>query len=318
MTILAWALAFPPFLILTTYAHGQPPPERIVITYPSRSIASLDLYIAQERGFFGEEGLLAEVVQVRGNVAVSALLSRDAQGINNVGTIIRAMERSALPAKVVSQNLKKNLFWLVTRLEIKSIRDLNGKVFGTTTFGGAQPLTALRLLQKAGLDPEKDMTVVIGGDVPGQLQSPVSGAIHFAALFPPTVILARDRFKLKILGSTLEEIANLQNGIAVTDKLLRERRDLVKRMLRARARAHRYFWENERGSSEVLAKYLSVELPVALESYRLAQSAFTANGVPSEKEVEEFLRADAVLLKLREPAPAAKIFDFSLQREIRN
>jgi ABC-type nitrate/sulfonate/bicarbonate transport system substrate-binding protein len=65
MTIRAWALAFLPFLILTTYAHGQPPPERIVITYPSRSIASIDLYIAQERGFFLEEGLLAEVVQVR-------------------------------------------------------------------------------------------------------------------------------------------------------------------------------------------------------------------------------------------------------------
>jgi ABC-type nitrate/sulfonate/bicarbonate transport system substrate-binding protein len=79
MTIRAWALAFLPFLILTTYAHGQPPPERIVITYPSRSIASIDLYIAQERGFFLEEGLLAEVVQVRGNVAVSALLSGDAQ-----------------------------------------------------------------------------------------------------------------------------------------------------------------------------------------------------------------------------------------------
>jgi NitT/TauT family transport system substrate-binding protein len=299
-----------------TSAPAQPSLERIVITYPSRSIASVDLYIAQDRGFFRQEGLRAEVVQVRGNIGVTALLSGEAQAINNVGTVIRALERSDLPLKVVSQSLKKNLFWLVTKPEFKSLAELKGKILGTTTYGGSQHLAALRLLQKAGLDPEKDITTVIGGDVPAQLQSLVSGAIQVAALSPPTVIIARDKFKLRIHGSTLEDLPNLQNGLAFTEKTLRERRDLVKRILRARSRAHRYFWANERGTAEVLAKYLNVDIPVALESYRLARPAFTANGLPTDKEVEDFLRADADALKLREPAPAAKIFDFSLQREV--
>jgi len=306
------------FLSLTIVptARGQSSLEKVVITYPSRSIASVDLYIAQERGFFRQEGILADVVQVRGNIGVTALLSGDAHAVNNVGTVIRAMERSDLPVKVVSQSLKKNLFWLVTKPEVKSLSELKGKLFGTTTFGGSQHLAALRLLQKAGLDADKDITVVIGGDVPAQLQSLVSGVIQLAALSPPTVILARDKFKLKIHGSTLEDIPNLQNGLAFSEKMLREKRDLVKRILRARSRAHRYFWENERGTAAVLASYLKVELPVALDSYRLARPAFTANGLATDKEVEEFLRADAEVLKLREPVPAAKIFDFSLQREV--
>jgi NitT/TauT family transport system substrate-binding protein len=303
-------------LFFYSTALAQPGLERIVITYPSRSIASVDLYIAQERGFFRREGLQAELVQVRGNIGVTALLSGDAHAINNVGTLIRAMERSDLPTKVVSQSLKKNLFWLVTRPEIKSVRELKGRVFGTTTLGGSQHLAAVRFLQRAGLDPDKDITVVIGGDVPAQLQSLLSGAIHLAALSPPTVILARDKFKLRIHGSTLEDVPNLQNGLGVSERLLRERRDLVKRILRARSQAHRYFWENERGTAEVLSKFLNVDLPVALESYRLARPAFTSNGLATDKEVEEFLRADAEVLKLREPAPAAKIFDFSLQREV--
>jgi ABC-type nitrate/sulfonate/bicarbonate transport system substrate-binding protein len=196
------------------------------------------------------------------------------------------------------------------------VRELKGRVFGTTTLGGSQHLAAVRFLQRAGLDPDKDITVVIGGDVPAQLQSLLSGAIHLAALSPPTVILARDKFKLRIHGSTLEDVPNLQNGLGVSERLLRERRDLVKRILRARSQAHRYFWENERGTAEVLSKFLNVDLPVALESYRLARPAFTSNGLATDKEVEEFLRADAEVLKLREPAPAAKIFDFSLQREV--
>src|SRR2546421_7775465 len=268
------SFAFFLFVIFITQARGQGALEKIVIAYPSRSIASIDLYIAQERGFFRQEGLAADVVQVRGNIAVTALLSGEANAINNVGTLTRAMERSDLPAKVISQSLKKNLFWLVTKPEIKSLTDLKGKVFGTTTFGGAQHLAAARLLRKAGLDPEKDITVVIGGDVPAQLQSLLSGVIHLAALSPPTVILARDKFKLRIHGSTIDDLPNLQNGLAVSEKLLRERRELVKRILRARSKASRYFFENERGSSEVLAKYLKVDLPVALESYRLARPAF--------------------------------------------
>jgi ABC-type nitrate/sulfonate/bicarbonate transport system substrate-binding protein len=306
------------FLSLTIVptTRGQSSLEKVVITYPSRSIASVDLYIAQERGFFRQEGIVADVVQVRGNIGVTALLSGDAHAINNVGTVIRAMERNDLPVKVVSQSLKKNLFWLVTKPEVKSLSELKGKIFGTTTLGGSQHLAALRLLQKAGLDPDKDITVVIGGDVPAQMQSLVSGVIQLAALSPPTVILARDKFKMKIHGSTLEDVANLQNGLAFSEKMLREKRDLVKRILRARSRAHRYFWENERGTAAVLASYLKVELPVALESYRLARPAFTANGLATDKEVEEFLRADAEVLKLREPVPAAKIFDFSLQREV--
>jgi ABC-type nitrate/sulfonate/bicarbonate transport system substrate-binding protein len=303
-------------IVISSAALAQQSLDRIVITYPSRSIASVDLYIAQDRGFFRQEGLLADVVQVRGNIGVTALLSGDAHAINNVGTIIRAMERTELPAKVVSQSLKKNLFWLVTKPEVKSLSELKGKVFGTTTMGGSQHLAGIRLLQKAGLDPDKDITVVIGGDVPAQLQSLVSGVIHLAALSPPTVILARDKFKLRIHGSTLDDLPNLQNGLAFSDKLLRERRELVKRILRARSRAHRYFWENERGTAEVLANYLKVDLAVALESYRLARPAFTAIGLPTDKEVEDFLRADAAVLKLKEPVPAAKIFDFSLQREV--
>ena len=301
---------------LQTIAEAQHNLDRIVITYPSRSIASVDLYIAQERGFFRQEGLLADVVQVRGNIGVTALLSGDAHAVNNVGTVIRAMERSDLPVKVITQSLKKNLFWLVTKPEVKSLSELKGKIFGTTTFGGAQHLAAARLLQKAGLNPDKDITVVIGGDVPAQLQSLVSGTIQLAALSPPTVILARDKFKLKIHGSTLDDLPNLQNGLAFTEKMLREKRELVRRILRARSRAHRYFWENERGSAEVLANYLKVELPIALESYRLARPAFTINGLATDKEVEDFLRADAEVLKLKEPVPAARIFDFSLQKDV--
>ena len=290
--------------------------EKVVFSIPSRSIAAVDLYIAKERGFFREEGLDVDIVQIRGNVAIAAALSGQVQATNGIGTVIRALERSDVPLKILTVSLKRNLFWLVARPGITSISQLKGKILGTTTFGGSQHTAATRLIRKGGVDPDKDLTVVVGGDVPAQLQSLISGAIDVAALSPPTVILARDKFHMNILGSAMEDVANLQNGTAVTEKLLRDNRVLLKRILRARAKANRYFWENESGTSEVLAKFQNVDNPVARESYRLAKAAFTSDGIPSAKEIEEFLKADAELLKLREPVLPAKIFDFSLQREI--
>ena len=297
-------------------AWSQQRPDKIVFSIPSRSIAAIDLYIGKERGFFRDEGLDVDIVQIRGNVAIAAALSGQVQATNGVGTVIRALERSDVPLKVLTVSLKRNIFWLVARKEITSIPQLKGKILGTTTFGGSQHTAATRILRRGGLDPDQDITVVVGGDVPAQLQSLVSGVIDVAALSPPTIILARDKFKLNVLGSAMEDSANLQNGTAVTDSYYRERRDLLKRLLRARARANQYFWDNELGTSEVLAKYQNVELAVARESYRLAKPAFTVDGIPEPKEIDEFLKADAELLKLKEPVAASKIFDFTLQREV--
>jgi NitT/TauT family transport system substrate-binding protein len=303
-------------LALPASAFAQGSLQKVTIAYPSRSIVSIDLFVAQEKGFFRDEGLAADLVQVRGNVSIAAALTGEIHAVAAIGTVVRAIQRSDVSLKVLAVSLKRPLFWLVARPEYPSIRALKGKVLGTTTFGGTQHLAAEHLLRKAGLDPEKDVTVIVAGDVPAQLQSLASGVIQAAALSPPTVILARDKFKMRILGSAVEEFSSPQNGTAVSEKFLREKPDLIKRILRARSRASRYVWEEEQGSSEVLAKYLKVDYSVAQESYKLSRAAFTAEGVLSEQEMREFLNADAQILGLPKPVDASKVFDFSLQRSV--
>ncbi len=286
---------------------------KIAITYPARTILAIDLHVAQKRGFFRDEGLDPQLVLIRGDLAIAAAMAGEVQAVSNVATVIRAIERGNVPFKVLAVGLKRPLFWLAARPEYKSVADLKGKVFGMLAIGGPQYVAAARLLRKGGLDPQKDITVIVTGD---PLQSLVSGAIQATALSLPSVILARDKFKMKILASAVEEFPSLERGIAVPENLLRERRDLVKRILKALTKAHRYVLENERGSSEVLADYVKVELPIALESYRLARPSFTTDGIPTEEEIREYLKTDAEVMGLAKPVPADRIFDFSLQREV--
>lgn len=307
--VLLVALAIPQ----SVYAQGSP--QHVVITYSSRSIASIDLFIAQERGFFREEGLDPQLVQVRATAAIAAIVAGEVNALGSIGSAIRAIPRGA-PIKVLAVSLRRPVFWVVTRPEIKTIADIKGKVVGTTTLGGSQHTAGVRMLQRAGLNPDRDVTVVLGGDVPTQLQALVNGSIQVGILSPPTVIVARDKYKMNILAGAMDEFTSLQNGLAVSEGSLRDQRELVKRILRARAKGNRYFQLEERGSSEVLAKYLNVDFQTALETYRLSRAAFTTNGIPTEDEVNEYLKADAQILGLSAPVLPTRVFDFSLQREV--
>jgi NitT/TauT family transport system substrate-binding protein len=289
---------------------------RLAVGYPARSISSIQLFIAQERNFFQEEGLQVDLTQIRGDVAKVGMLTGELFAYNSVATSVRAYQSGA-PIRIIAVNLQSPLFWLVSRPELKTFADLRGKVMGTTSFGGVQHLAGLRMLRRGGLNPEKDVTVIVAGDTQTQFQSIASGAIQIAILSPPTVILARDKFKLNILASAIDEFPSLfQSGLAVTDKMLAEKRDLVRRLVRAQAKANRFFFENEAGASQVIGKFLKVDPAVALESYRLSRNAFSPNGIASETQIEEFLKIDSAFTKVAEPLRAVAAFDPSVERQV--
>ena len=304
-------------LLVGSLASSASANDRVRITYASRSIAAIMLFIANDKGFFKEENLEPQLILTRGTTAIAAAVAGDVEAIHIMGTAIRGIIQG-LPLKVLAVNQKLPLFWLVTRPELKSFADLKGKTMAVTTIGGSQQLAGFHMLRKGGIDPAKEITSVVAGDVPAQLQAQLSGPVHITVLSPPTVFVARDRYKLNLLASVSDDYVNFISGLIVSDKALQEKASLVKRALRALAKANRYFQTNENGSAEILAKYLNVSQSTALETYRFSRFAFTRNGIPTEKEVEENLKADAQFLQLKTPVKGSAVFSFALQREVNN
>jgi len=291
--------------------------DRIRIAYASRSIASILPFIATDKGFFKEEALEPELILTRGTTSMAAAVSGDIEAIHIMGTAIRGIIKG-LPLKVLAVNQKFPLFWLVTRPELKSFADLRGKTMAVTTFGGSQQLAGNYMLRKGGIDPAKEIVTIVSGDVPAQLQAQLSGPVHITVLSPPTVFVARDRHKLNLLAVMSDDYVNFISGLIVSEKALGEKPAVLKRALRALAKANRFFHADENGSAAILAKYLKVSQHIAVETYRYALPAYTRNGIPTDKEVEEHLQADARFLKLKEPVKSSAVFDFSLMREVNN
>ena len=303
------------FVSAAPESRAQAPLQKVTISYSSSGITSIEFFIAKEKGFFREEGLEPQLVQMSANAAIAAGITGDLVGLSSIGSAIRAVQRGA-PLRAVAVSLRRPLFWLIARSEYKSVKELKGKILGIVTIGGSQHTATRKLVSLAGLDPDKDVTMIQAGEEARQLQALVSNAIQASAISPPWVLLGRDKFKMNILDSSIDKFASIQNGLAVNVKTLQEKPDLVKKMLRAKARAARYYEQNEREVSEMLAKMWNTDVATALESYRMSKPAFTVTGIPTDDEVKEYLALDAQVLKLPEPLSPSKVFDFSLLREV--
>lgn len=313
--IFAFLLCAIALFLIKADIFAQAPLQKVTLSYSSTGITSIDFLLAKEKQFFREEGLEPLLVRMSANTAIAAGIAAELDGLGSIGSAIRAIQRGA-PLRVVTVSLRRPIFWLVARPEYRSVKDLKGKILGIVTIGGSQHTTAKKLISLGGLDPDKDLTAVQVGDESLQLQALVSNAIQVTAITPPYVFLARDKFRMNLLDTAMTRFASIQNGMAVHVKTLQERPDLVKKVLRAKTKAARYFDQNEQETSEMLARMWKADLAIARESYRATKPAFTTTGIPTDEEIKEYLALDAQILKLAEPVAPSTVFDFALQREV--
>jgi ABC-type nitrate/sulfonate/bicarbonate transport system substrate-binding protein len=309
-TMIKFLLAATLPLFMNAAALGQSAPERIRISYSSGGMTSIDLFIARDKKYFQEQRLSAELVRMSANLAITAGISGEIDVLGSIGSAIRSIQRGA-PLRVVSVTLRRPLFFLVGRPEYGSIKDLRGKTMGIVTFGGSQHTTAKRMLALGGLNADKELTSIQVGEESVLLQALTTNSIQVAAISPPYAQIAKEKFNMKILETSTDKFASIQNGAAVNVKLLQEKPEFLKRFLRARAQANKYFMERERDASIWKSDY-----KIANDSYRASKAAFTGTGIPTEDEIKEYLALDAQILGLAQPVGPSRVFDFTLQREI--
>ena len=281
----------------------------------STGMPAIELFIAREKGFFREEGFDPQLIRMSANTAIAAGIAGELDALGSIGSAVRAILRGA-PLRVISVDLRRPIFWLVSRGEFRTAKDLKGKNLGIVTINGSQHAAARKMLSLHGVDADKDLTFVQVGDESSQLQALVSNSIQAAALSPPYVFMARDKFKMNVLESSIDKFPSIQQGIGIQVKNLQANPDWLRRLLRVKAKAGRFFHENEKDTAEILARLWKTDLAVALEWYRRCKPAFTLGGIPTDDEVKEFLAEEAQALKLTETVPASKVFDFSLQRQV--
>jgi len=259
--------------------------QKIRIAYSSRSNTITPFYIAASKGFFREEGLDVELIQVSPRLGALAVMNGDVSFTTSFTSTFRGILQG-LPLKLILVALKKGIYFLVVRPEIKDVQDLKGKKLGVATIRGTDQLVAEELLRSKGFNPALLQQIVIG-ETPLRAQALVAGIVQVVSLSPPHDLVLQ-QMGYKVLAGP-PEVGLPASGLFTSDRLLKENPQGVKRTLRALIKANRFITEKRQETIAVMLKSLPQPQEVASRSYDLELKALSKDGQMTDAEMESLI-----------------------------
>jgi NitT/TauT family transport system substrate-binding protein len=280
-------------------------PSKVRISYSSRSNSVTPFYIAVQKGFFTEEGMDVELIQVNPRLGATAVLNGDIDFTTTFGSTLRGIV-SGFPIKFVAVSVRKSEHFLVARPEIRELKDLKGKRMAVSTLFGTDQRAAEEMLRAKGF-PLGFVQPIALGDAPVRAQALRSGIVEAAAVSSPFDLTLKAE-GYRVLGGPQDiEFALPTSGIAVSNRLLQQNPQQVKRAVRAMIRAHRYVFDNKKEVVPLMMRYLQQAPDIAERSYDLLVVSLSKNGEITDQEWD-------ILTEKKKPVDEVR--DFNLLREV--
>ena len=280
-------------------------PAKVRISYSSRSNSNTPFQIALTKGFFAEEGMDVEMIQVNPRLGATALLNGDIDFTTTFGTTLRGII-GGFPIKFVAVSVRKSEHFLIVRPEIKEIRELVGKKLGVATLFGSDQRAAEEMIRGRGFSPNAMKPIALG-EAPVRAQALRAGVVDAISVSSPfDLSLQKEGFRA-LAGPKDVEMALPTSGIAVANRLLQQNPQHVKRAVRALMKSHRYVFENRKEVVPQMIRYLDQSAEVAERSYDLLLISLSRNGEITDQEWDLLTEKKKAVDEVR---------DFTLLREV--
>jgi NitT/TauT family transport system substrate-binding protein len=288
--------------------------ERVRFAYPAKSLNYLPTTLGRDKGMFASEGIDLQMILVASTIQVTALTTGDID-FSGAQSQVMAGAARGLPVKVVGFQTTKPSFWLIAKPEIKTMAELKKKIIGITAIGSSTDTLARFLLSKNGLTPDRDVALLGTGTTANILTAMKAGTIDAGVLSPPFNAMAK-QLGYRTLAYFGDHVEQSLSGLGTSDKLIRERPDLVKRMLTAMVKSLRFIQQRPAEVTQFIAKEWSVDGATADELYRSMAPAFSKDGGMDEKGIRDALKRETERMALKEETPLAKVLDLRLLGEV--
>lgn len=298
-------------VLLAAVAVGQ----EVFIGNPGKSLNFFHFDLAIERGFFRELGLDVKLLSAKCDVAVTALLTGDLQASGCVGTASRVIASQNVPVRTVIWLFKKPTFYVVAKPEIRSAADLRGKTIGISSFGSDTDLAMKVYAQSGKLDPDKDIKRIVAGSTATRLQGLKAGSMDATTLSPPFNIYA-EQMGLRVLAYTGDFLEFPQSGFTVSDATLKNKRDVIKRLLRGTLRGLQFTLKNRAETVRFIAKDYKLQDAVADKVYTSLLPAMSENGLATDKGLRVMIETLGTAVGKNVDFPPERLVDYTLLKEV--
>ena len=296
--------------LLCSSSHAA---DKLRFGFPDLAAQFIPLPLAEQRGFFKEEGLQGEFIRIRPAISTAAMVSGeidyDAVIGNGIGAAIRG-----LPVKVVACFLPATPIALIVRPEFKSVQELKGKAIGLNTFGGTLESIARLIVKHFGLDPDKDVKFLATGTADSRFAAMKQG-LTAATLGSAPLDFLGNKLGFVVLARANELFSFPASGLVATVKSIKERPDEIKRVIKAGIKANRYIHQNREGTMQMMMSWLKIDKEVAGATYQSVAKAFNDDGGLTEKGLRVAIDEAKRVGKVDREVSLSEVADLSILRQ---
>jgi len=289
--------------------------EKVLITHSSDSVSITPLLYGIDRGFYRKEGIDLNFRVLRGELAVSSIVSgKDVDYLYGAGTAFFAAVRG-LPMKVFSYDFKSVFFYLMGSPQVRSGQDLKGKKVAVASLSGTGAAATRAALKALGVDPERDVTLIVIGAASVRMAAMDAGSVEAAIMPVPWNIRMKQKgFKELIFAGKV--MSQPLTGLATSREKAEKHPEQLKKMLRGFMRTMRAVKQDKAGVSEFIAKKFGLDSAAADETYKIMLQTMTEDGTVAESELTDLLEQAKQETGVKRDIALNDIVDFPLLRQV--
>src|ERR1051325_2132850 len=189
-------------------------------------------YNAVDKGILKAEGFNADFISTTAGVLVRAAIAKEIEFVPIPGGGSEAMLKGAPLSFIVGESLVSQ-WTITTQPDINKVEDLKGKTVGLQRPGQAAYTEAVVVLGKFfKMEPGRDYKVITFNAETDQVAALINKSIQGTILSFPHAARA-EKAGMKILLKTGDYIPRLGGTFITHRDLLKEKRDVTKRFIRA-------------------------------------------------------------------------------------
>ena len=237
-------------------AHAQ---QKVAASYPGIAGYNIPFWVALDGGEFKKAGLAVDPVMISGgSKSMQALLSGGLDFAHVSGGVSVQANLSGADVTILATAANSMSAGVIAAKDVKTFHDLRGKKIGIASFGGNNDIGLRFAFKKNGINPDKEVTFLQMGGERNRLTALERGAIAATIMSPPGLFVAEAQGysrlgDLRAMGMRYPELS-----IVGRKRDLKERRDLVRRYLRAYLESVRVMKSNRDLTVRVIEKYIHV------------------------------------------------------------
>jgi NitT/TauT family transport system substrate-binding protein len=288
--------------------------DNVRVAYPSLNTSVFSLIIAQKEGYFKEENLNVELLSIRGEIAIRTTLAGEVDFFTNAGSALAAGVRG-VPVRLVTVFQDKPGWDLIAQPDIKSVSQLRGKNIAIMSPEGSLAVVAREILRKNGIDPTKDVNLVVMGGDEVRFPALQTKAIS-ATLFNTAMSLRAQKEGFSKLANASEYANLVEGGLATSLEKIKQGQEKVFRFVRGALKGLNYYVTKREAAIKYMMDNLRLkdrELVSAI--YDIQTQLVLKEGFSDDKVLQSMIDDMKKTTKVQRDIKVGDIFDLSFVKK---